>query len=101
LRQEILELLAVVEALAELHRLVAELFVGERGKRRTELVDLGDQRLHALDLTLVPGPDDLPDDGLQHESTVITQSSGCRKAGPGNRWQPAGGSGRLLRSPSR
>ena len=81
LRQQIVELLAFREALAERARHGAERVVRERLEARLELVDLVDQRPEAFQLAVVLRADDLPHDGLQHQPITITYATNSRKAG--------------------
>ena len=56
--QQVVEDLAVGEPLAELGGLAAQLRVGQRLNRRLQGVDLGHDRAHALQFTIVLGADD-------------------------------------------
>ncbi len=64
--EQVVERLAVGDALAELVGLAAELFVGEGLDLRFERADLGDQRPEPLDLTLVLRADDLGEELTDH-----------------------------------
>ena len=66
LDQQIVERLAVGDALAEFDGLVAELFVGERLDPWFERADLGDARTQPLELALVLGADDLGEELTDH-----------------------------------
>ena len=70
LDQQVVERLAVGDALAELDGLVAELLVGERLDLRLERADLRDARTEPLDLTLVLGADDLGEELTDHSQCV-------------------------------
>ena len=65
-RQQIVERLTVRDALAELVRLVAELFLGERLHLRLERADLRHARHEPLELTLVLRSDDLGEELTDH-----------------------------------
>ena len=66
LDQQVVERLAVGDALPELRGLVAELLVGERLDLRLERADLRDARVEALELALVLGADDLGEELTDH-----------------------------------
>ncbi len=66
LGQEVVERLAVGEALLELGGLAAKLIVRERLHRGLERVDLRDERAQLLQFTFVLGADDLREDLLDH-----------------------------------
>src|SRR5690606_19297434 len=64
--QQIVERRAVVQFLLDLRRLGLELGVAELLQRRLELVDLLNERLHALDGALVGGSEEFLCDPGQH-----------------------------------
>ncbi len=66
LDEQIVERLAVRQALAEFHRLRAQLFVAERLHLRLERVDLLNERAEALQFSLVLGADDLGEQRFEH-----------------------------------
>ena len=79
---EVVEVGAVVEALAELRRLGGELVVGELLQRRLEGVDLGHHRLQRLELLAFAGAEDAIEDA--HAGSKPT---GASQAGSGAfRW---------------
>ena len=66
LGQQIVERFALGKACAELGRLGAQLFVGERLNRRLERADLGDERTQPLQIPFVLGADDFGEKGIDH-----------------------------------
>ena len=82
LGQQVVERLAVGEALAELDGLAAQLLVGQRLDVRLEGVDLRHDRAQALQFTFVLGADDFGEQGIEHLQDGMTRtgiSSDCSR----------------------
>ena len=64
--QQVVEAGALIELLAELGRLGAQLLVGQRLDLGLEIADGGDGRLHAFDVALVFASEDFGQGAIQH-----------------------------------
>jgi hypothetical protein len=76
LGQQIVQALAVREALAESDRHRRELRVRELAQPRLERPDFSDDRPDLLELALVPRADDTGEQGVQHRSKENTRRDG-------------------------
>src|SRR5207253_11128599 len=74
-RQDVIRRGPVGQALFELVGLRPQVEVREQGQGRLLGVDLGDQRLEALELALVLAAEDLAEQDVDHGASVPTASS--------------------------
>jgi len=85
--EDVVDVGAVLETLAELRGLRPERRVVQCFELRLERVDGHDVRLKPLDVTLVFRPEDLTEEGIQHALTIIQAGvfgpATCRRAAPG------------------
>jgi hypothetical protein len=73
LGQQVVERRALGHPLPEGGGLAPQIVVRQRQERRLLLVDALDERTDGLELALVLGPDDLGEDGVQHDRLDPTE----------------------------